>query len=130
MLGNEYNLEELNKEEAELDRNHDEFVVSVKSIIKRNTIFFWINMTLILLQGMNIGFITARVIELHKKISISSAFLSVMVILLVAWNTWNNTEEIIKGRESLAKEGVLYTEIKRRIDLNRKDLLNQYFQGE
>ena len=67
MLGNEYNLEELNKEEAELDRNHDEFVVSVKSIIKRNTIFFWINMTLILLQGMNIGFITARVIELHKK---------------------------------------------------------------
>lgn len=130
MPGNEYNLEELNKEEAELDRNHDEFVVSVKSIIKRNTIFFWINMTLILLQGMNIGFITARVIELHKKISISSAFLSVMVILLVAWNTWNNTEEIIKGRESLAKEGVLYTEIKRRIDLNRKDLLNQYFQGE
>lgn len=130
MLGNEYNLEELNKEEAELNRNHDEFVVSVKSIIKRNTIFFWINMTLILLQGMNIGFITARVIELHKKISISSAFLSVMVILLVAWNTWNNTEEIIKGRESLAKEGVLYTEIKRRIDLNRKDLLNQYFQGE
>lgn len=130
MLGNEYNLEELNKEEAELDRNHDEFVVSVKSIIKRNTIFFWINMTLILLQGMNIGFIAARVIELHKKISISSAFLSVMVILLVAWNTWNNTEEIIKGRESLAKEGVLYTEIKRRIDLNRKDLLNQYFQGE
>lgn len=130
MLGNEYNLEELNKEEAEIDRNHDEFVVSVKSIIKRNTIFFWINMTLILLQGMNIGFITARVIELHKKISISSAFLSVMVILLVAWNTWNNTEEIIKGRESLAKEGVLYTEIKRRIDLNRKDLLNQYFQGE
>ena len=130
MPGNEYNLEELNKEEAELDRNHDEFVVSVKSIIKRNTIFFWINMTLILLQGMNIGFIAARVIELHKKISISSAFLSVMVILLVAWNTWNNTEEIIKGRESLAKEGVLYTEIKRRIDLNRKDLLNQYFQGE
>lgn len=130
MPGNEYNLEELNKEEAELDRNHDEFVVSVKSIIKRNTIFFWINMTLILLQGMNIGFITARVIELHKKISTSSAFLSVMVILLVAWNTWNNTEEIIKGRESLAKEGVLYTEIKRRIDLNRKDLLNQYFQGE
>lgn len=130
MLGNEYNLEELNKEEAELDRNHDEFVVSVKRIIKRNTIFFWINMTLILLQGMNIGFITARVIELHKKISTSSAFLSVMVILLVAWNTWNNTEEIIKGRESLAKESVLYTEIKRRIDLNRKDLLNQYFQGE
>ena len=130
MPGNEYNLEELNKEEAEIDRNHDEFVVSVKSIIKRNTIFFWINMTLILLQGMNIGFIAARVIELHKKISISSAFLSVMVILLVAWNTWNNTEEIIKGRESLAKEGVLYTEIKRRIDLNRKDLLNQYFQGE
>lgn len=130
MPGNEYNLEELNKEEAELDRNHDEFVVSVKSIIKRNTIFFWINMTLILLQGMNIGFITARVIELHKKISTSSAFLSVMVILLVAWNTWNNTEEIIKGRETLAKEGVLYTEIKRRIDLNRKDLLNQYFQGE
>lgn len=130
MPGNEYNLEELNKEEAELDRNHDEFVVSVKSIIKRNTIFFWINMTLILLQGMNIGFITARVIELHKKISTSSAFLSVMVILLVAWNTWNNTEEIIKGRESLAKESVLYTEIKRRIDLNRKDLLNQYFQGE
>lgn len=130
MPGNEYNLEELNKEEAELDRNHDEFVVSVKSIIKRNTIFFWINMTLILLQGMNIGFITARVIELHKKISTSSAFISVMVILLVAWNTWNNTEEIIKGRESLAKEGVLYTEIKRRIDLNRKDLLNQYFQGE
>ena len=130
MLGNEYNLEELNKEEAELDRNHDEFVVSVKRIIKRNTIFFWINMTLILLQGMNIGFIAARVIELHKKISTSSAFLSVMVILLVAWNTWNNTEEIIKGRESLAKEGVLYTEIKRRIDLNRKDLLNQYFQGE
>lgn len=130
MPGNEYNLEELNKEEAELDRNHDEFVVSVKSIIKRNTIFFWINMTLILLQGVNIGFITARVIELHKKISTSSAFLSVMVILLVAWNTWNNTEEIIKGRESLAKEGVLYTEIKRRIDLNRKDLLNQYFQGE
>ena len=130
MPGNEYNLEELNKEEAELDRNHDEFVVSVKSIIKRNTIFFWINMTLILLQCMNIGFITARVIELHKKISTSSAFLSVMVILLVAWNTWNNTEEIIKGRESLAKEGVLYTEIKRRIDLNRKDLLNQYFQGE
>ena len=130
MLGNEYNLEELNKEEAELDRNHDEFVVSVKSIIKRNTIFFWINMTLILLQGMNIGFITARVIELHKKISASSAFLSVMVILLVAWNTWNNTEEIIKCRESLAKESVLYTEIKRRIDLNRKDLLNQYFQGE
>ena len=130
MPGNEYNLEELNKEEAEIDRNHDEFVVSVKSIIKRNTIFFWINMTLILLQCMNIGFITARVIELHKKISTSSAFLSVMVILLVAWNTWNNTEEIIKGRESLAKEGVLYTEIKRRIDLNRKDLLNQYFQGE
>ena len=130
MPGNEYNLEELNKEEAELDRNHDEFVVSVKRIIKRNTIFFWINMTLILLQGMNIGFIAARVIELHKKISTSSAFLSVMVILLVAWNTWNNTEEIIKGRESLAKEGVLYTEIKRRIDLNRKDLLNQYFQGE
>ena len=130
MPGNEYNLEELNKEEAELDRNHDEFVESVKSIIKRNTIFFWINMTLILLQGMNIGFITARVIELHKKISTSSAFLSVMVILLVAWNTWNNTEEIIKGRETLAKEGVLYTEIKRRIDLNRKDLLNQYFQGE
>ena len=130
MPGNEYNLEELNKEEAEIDRNHDEFVVSVKSIIKRNTIFFWINMTLILLQGMNIGFITARVIELHKKISTSSAFLSVMVILLVAWNTWNNTEEIIKGRESLAKESVLYTEIKRRIDLNRKDLLNQYFQGE
>lgn len=130
MPGNEYNLEELNKEEAELDRNHDEFVVSVKSIIKRNTIFFWINMTLILLQGMNIGFITARVIELHKKISTSSAFLSVMVILLVAWNTWNNTEEIIKGRETLAKEGVLYTEIKRRIYLNRKDLLNQYFQGE
>ena len=130
MPGNEYNLEELNKEEAELDRNHDEFVVSVKSIIKRNTIFFWINMTLILLQGMNIGFITARVTELHKKISTSSAFLSVMVILLVAWNTWNNTEEIIKGRESLAKESVLYTEIKRRIDLNRKDLLNQYFQGE
>ena len=130
MPGNEYNLEELNKEEAELDRNHDEFVVSVKSIIKRNTIFFWINMTLILLQCMNIGFITARVIELHKKISTSSAFLSVMVILLVAWNTWNNTEEIIKGRESLAKESVLYTEIKRRIDLNRKDLLNQYFQGE
>ena len=130
MPGNEYNLEELNKEEAELDRNHDEFVVSVKSIIKRNTIFFWINMTLILLQGMNIGFITARVIELHKKISTSSAFLSVMVILLVAWNTWNNTEEIIKGRECLAKESVLYTEIKRRIDLNRKDLLNQYFQGE
>ena len=130
MPGNEYNLEELNKEEAELNRNHDEFVVSVKSIIKRNTIFFWINMTLILLQGMNIGFITARVIELHKKISTSSAFLSVMVILLVAWNTWNNTEEIIKGRESLAKESVLYTEIKRRIDLNRKDLLNQYFQGE
>lgn len=130
MLGNEYNLEELNKEEAELDRNHDEFVVSVKRIIKRNTIFFWINMTLILLQGMNIGFITARVIELHKKISTSSAFISVMVILLVAWNTWNNTEEIIKGRESLAKESVLYTEIKRRIDLNRKDLLNQYFQGE
>ena len=130
MPGNEYNLEELNKEEAELDRNHDEFVVSVKSIIKRNTIFFWINMTLILLQGMNIGFITAGVIELHKKISTSSAFLSVMVILLVAWNTWNNTEEIIKGRESLAKESVLYTEIKRRIDLNRKDLLNQYFQGE
>ena len=130
MPGNEYNLEELNKEEAELDRNHDEFVVSVKRIIKRNTIFFWINMTLILLQGMNIGFITARVIELHKKISTSSAFLSVMVILLVAWNTWNNTEEIIKGRESLAKESVLYTEIKRRIDLNRKDLLNQYFQGE
>ena len=130
MPGNEYNLEELNKEEAEIDRNHDEFVVSVKSIIKRNTIFFWINMTLILLQGVNIGFITARVIELHKKISTSSAFLSVMVILLVAWNTWNNTEEIIKGRESLAKEGVLYTEIKRRIDLNRKDLLNQYFQGE
>ena len=87
MPGNEYNLEELNKEEAELDRNHDEFVVSVKSIIKRNTIFFWINMTLILLQCMNIGFITARVIELHKKISTSSAFLSVMVILLVAWNT-------------------------------------------
>ena len=130
MPGNEYNLEELNKEEAELDRNHDEFVVSVKSIIKRNTIFFWINMTLILLQGMNIGFITARVIELHKKISTSSAFLSVMVILLVAWNTWNNTEEIIKGRETLAKEGVLYTEIKRRIDLNRKDLLRQYFQEE
>ena len=130
MPGNEYNLEELNKEEAELDRNHDEFVVSVKSIIKRNTIFFWINMTLILLQGMNIGFIAARVTELHKKISTSSAFLSVMVILLVAWNTWNNTEEIIKGRESLAKESVLYTEIKRRIDLNRKDLLNQYFQGE
>ena len=130
MPGNEYNLEELNEEEAELDRNHDEFVVSVKSIIKRNTIFFWINMTLILLQGMNIGFIAASVIELHKKISTSSAFLSVMVILLVAWNTWNNTEEIIKGRESLAKEGVLYTEIKRRIDLNRKDLLNQYFQGE
>ena len=130
MPGNEYNLEELNKEEAELDRNHDEFVVSVKSIIKRNTIFFWINMTLILLQGMNIGFIAARVTELHKKISTSSAFLSVMVILLVAWNTWNNTEEIIKGRESLAKEGVLYTEIKRRIDLTRKDLLNQYFQGE
>ena len=130
MPGNEYNLEELNKEEAELDRNHDEFVVSVKSIIKRNTIFFWINMTLILLQGMNIGFIAARVIELHKKISTSSAFLSVMVILLVAWNTWNTTEAIIKGRESLAKEGVLYTEIKRRIDLNRKDLLNQYFQGE
>ena len=130
MPGNEYNLEELNKEEAELDRNHDEFVESVKSIIKRNTIFFWINMTLILLQGMNIGFITARVIELHKKISTSSAFLSVMVILLVAWNTWNNTEEIIKGRETLAKESVLYTEIKRRIDLNRKDLLNQYFQGE
>ena len=48
MPGNEYNLEELNKEEAELDRNHDEFVVSVKRIIKRNTIFFWINMTLIL----------------------------------------------------------------------------------
>ena len=130
MPGNEYNLEELNKEEAEIDRNHDEFVVSVKSIIKRNTIFFWINMTLILLQCMNIGFITARVIELHKKISTSSAFLSVMVILLVAWNTSNTTEEIIKGRESLAKEGVLYTEIKRRIDLNRKDLLNQYFQGE
>lgn len=130
MPGNEYNLEELNKEEAELDRNHDEFVVSVKSIIKRNTIFFWINMTLILLQGMNIGFITARVIELHKKISTSSAFISVMVIVLVAWNTWNNTEEIIKCRESLAKESVLYTEIKRRIDLNRKDLLNQYFQGE
>ena len=130
MPGNEYNLEELNKEEAEIDRNHDEFVVSVKSIIKRNTIFFWINMTLILLQGMNIGFIAARVIELHKKISTSSAFLSVMVILLVAWNTSNTTEEIIKGRESLAKEGVLYTEIKRRIDLNRKDLLNQYFQGE
>ena len=130
MPGNEYNLEELNKEEAELDRNHDEFVESVKSIIKRNTIFFWINMTLILLQGMNIGFITAMVIELHKKISTSSAFLSVMVMLVVVWNTWNNTEEIIKGRESLVKESVLYTEIKRRIDLNRKDLLNQYFQGE